>query len=446
MRSQPRAPIATPTVAAASAGRVVDAVADHHGHRAVPARPRTAATLPAGVCSARTSSSPSTAPTSCAGSRPVPGEHHQPLDPGARAAGAGCAAASTRSGSLSRTAPIAGRRPSTQATARAVEHGPVERRRAPTPASAMPAARLPTRRPDAVDVGADAAARLLLDVARQRQRQSAPARLGDDRLGRARAGRAGRPRRPAAAPRRPLGRARRRPRSPRAAGGERAGLVQHHRLGAAEVLQRAAAARRPPRAATRARARTRSRPARRAAAGTGVATTSTATARTAEPLTAHAQPGASQRQRQEPGGVAVGEPDHRRAAPRRPAPTSADDPGVGALRRGAPRAQLERRPAFDAPLRTAPPSARSTSSGLAGQRRLVEHRRPALDQAVDRDHLARRRRAAGPRRRPRRRGTSRPRRRPAGARCAVPVPATPADRAGAPALGGGVQRPARSPA
>ncbi len=99
----PRAPIATPTVAAASAG----ASLIPSPTITVTARPRsarTAATLSAGLCWARTSSSPSTVATSRAGSARSPVSITNRVKPAARSRRI-VRGACRRKGSRSSTAP-----------------------------------------------------------------------------------------------------------------------------------------------------------------------------------------------------------------------------------------------------------------------------------------------------------------------------------------------------
>ena len=76
--------------------------------------------------------------------------------------------------------------------------------------------------------------------------------------------------------------------------------------------------------------------------GHGVATTNTATARCADPLTSHADPATPSASGTNQAADAVGQPYHR-CAFRRGLLGQAHDARVGALRRGAGRADLERR-------------------------------------------------------------------------------------------------------
>ena len=144
--------------------------------------------------------------------------------------------------------------------------------------------------------------------------------------------------------------------------------------------------------------------------GHGVATTKTASARTGSPETAHATTGDDSRR---PAGRR--RRSDRRSGRRAPAPAGLlDQPherGVGALRRRAQRAQLERRAGAARPASHLPAAADRDRQRLAGERRLVD---------------------ASPRRsRPsRRRGRPRPRGRAHGRRARRPPPAP---------------RPARSP-
>ena len=90
--------------------------------------------------------------------------------------------------------------------------------------------------------------------------------------------------------------------------------------------------------------------------GHGVATTKTASARTGSPETAHAETGDQSSDRQEDGGVAIGDPDEGRSLAAR----LLDQPherGIGALRRRAQRAQLERRPGAARPASHLPAAA-----------------------------------------------------------------------------------------
>ena len=160
----PRAPIATPTVAAASAGAsLIPSPTITVTARSRSAR--TAATLSAGVCSAYTSSSPSTVATSRAGSARSPVSMTSRFKPGRAqpAHRAGCVAAQ-RVPQQHRTGWLA------------LDAHPGDRGRCPGVARLTAAARPPPRHrvagqfadahPAAADGGGDAAARLFDDVGR----------------------------------------------------------------------------------------------------------------------------------------------------------------------------------------------------------------------------------------------------------------------------------------
>ena len=77
----PRAPIATPTVARGQRGGVVEAVADHHGDRALPLGAH-ARDLARGCLLGAHLVEPQHFPDLSGRFGPVPGEHHQALDTG----------------------------------------------------------------------------------------------------------------------------------------------------------------------------------------------------------------------------------------------------------------------------------------------------------------------------------------------------------------------------
>ena len=379
----PRAPIATPTVAAASAGASLRPSPTITVTARCPSA-RTPATLLAGVCSARTSSSPRTFPTSRAGSGRSPVSITSRWIPAARSRRR-VRLASARSGSLSRTAPTGSPSASTHTSAQPSSPARLTRRARPRGVGC----RVPFAHPhpDAVDRGGDAAARLLLDLARQRQRQPAPARLGDHRLGEhvrgQLVGRGGQPEHLGGRAARRGGHFGHRG----APGGEGAGLVQHQRLGPAEVLQRAAAAHDHP-APRGARQPGDDRHRRGQQQRTRRGDHQHGHRAFGRPARPPRQPGQGERQRQEPGGEPVGQPDHRRALRARLA-DQRDDPGVGALRGRHRAAHLDRAARVQRAAAHRLPDRALDQLGLAGQRRLVQHRRTRLDQPVHRQHLAR---------------------------------------------------------
>ena len=119
--------------------------------------------------------------------------------------------------------------------------------------------------------------------------------------------------------------------------------------------------------------------------GHGVATTRTATARSA-PAERPGEPGHGEGQRQEPHGVPVGEPDERRLRVLRLA-DQADDARVGAVGGGAAARRSNGPPAFTVPLAPGRP-APFGRPGLAGQRGLVQDGDARGHYAVHGNHVA----------------------------------------------------------
>ena len=178
----PRAPMATPTSARASAGAsLIPSPTMMTGAR--PRSARTASSLSAGVRSASTSSTPITAPTASATSARSPVTMTIRLIPPSRSARM-VRAASGRSGSSRTSAPAGTPSIGDEDGQRAVEPGPAARRlRPPGPAGHARPARLADRHLVAVDQPPDALPGHLLHLLRQHQLAAAPGGRADHRAG-----------------------------------------------------------------------------------------------------------------------------------------------------------------------------------------------------------------------------------------------------------------------